>query len=313
MLAPWYRLVEDGDRLLFEHGRSVVVLEGRAVRALLPALLPLLDGTRTVDEVVARLGEAVPLGEAVRPAVELALGLLDTNGLLVEGPAPEAGSPPSAVALAALYGLAPAAAVERLRLASVAVIGDSATGEAIARLLHAAGVGAVHEGTWDYAGEVDVAVVAPSASESPAVAGWNRLALERGIRWLGVRPFDGLAATVGPLAVPGESACYECLLHRLAAHVEYGRDLVRIESSAPAAGELAPIDAIAAGVAAQLALGWVAGLDTTLPGALYVLELRPVLSLTSHPILRVPRCPACSTVECLAPPLPWHEAEVEAA
>jgi bacteriocin biosynthesis cyclodehydratase domain-containing protein len=307
LLAPWYRLVEDGDRLLLEHGRSVVVLEGRAVRVFLPALLPLLDGKRTVDEVVARLGEAA------RPAVALALDLLGANGLLAEGPAPEPGAPPSAAALAAFYGLAPTVAVDRLRSASIGVVGGAAAGGAIARLLQEAGVGAVVRGGWEDAGEVDLAIVAPSASEAPAVASWNRLALERGTRWLGVRPFDGLVTTVGPLIVPGESACYECLLHRLAAHVDYGRDLVRIESSTSAAGDLTPLHAIAAGVAAQLALGWVVGLDSTLPGSLHVLELRPVLSLASHPILRVPRCPACSTAERLARPLPWHEAGSEAA
>lgn len=307
MLAPWYRLVEDGDRLLLEHGRSVVVLEGRAVQVLLPALLPLLDGTRTADEIVARLGEPV------RPAVEFALELLGTNGLLVDGPAPAAGAPPSALGLAAQYGAASAVVIERLRLAAVGIVGDSATGETIARLLHSAGVGTVARLGWGDPGDVDLAIVAPSAIESPAVSSWNMLALARGIRWLGVRPFDGLIAAVGPLVVPGESACHECLLHRLAAHVDYGCDLVRIESSAPAAGELAPLQSIVAGVAAQLALGWVAGLDTTLPGVLHVLELRPALSLVSHPILRVPRCPACSTAEQLAPPLPWHEAEPEAA
>ncbi len=306
MLAPWYRLVEDGDRLLLEHGRSVVVLEGRAVRLLLPALLPLLDGTRTIDEVVVRLGEPA------RPAVELALGLLDSNGVLAEGPALELGAPASASWLAAHYGLAPAVAVGRLRGASVGVIGDSWAGEAIARILHSAGVGTVVRGGWDGVDAVDLTVVAPSAIESPRLTGWNALALESGRCWLGVRPFDGLIATVGPLVVPGESACYECLLHRLAAHLEYGRDLLRIESSPPTAGELAPVHAITAGVAAQLVLGWAAGCDTTLPGALHVLELRPVLSVASHPILRVPRCPACSTAERLAPPLPWHEAESEA-
>ncbi|HEX4520117.1 MAG TPA: TOMM precursor leader peptide-binding protein [Gaiellaceae bacterium] len=307
MLAPWYRLVEDGDRLLLEHGRSVVVLEGRAVRVFLPVLLPLLDGTRTVDEIVARLGEAA------RPALDLALELLGTNGLLVEGPAPAPGAPASALGLAAHYGVSPAVAAERLRLAAIGIAGTSKTAEVLARLLHAAGVGAVSRLAWDDTGEVDLAIVVPASVESPLVSSWNRLALRRGTRWLGVRPFDGLIGTVGPLVVPGESACHECLLHRFAAHVDYGRDLIRIEGTPPAAGELAPLDSIAAGVAAQLALGWVAGLDTTLPGVIHVLEVRPALSVTSHPILRVPRCPACSTAEELAPPLPWHEAEPAAA
>ncbi len=307
MLAPWYRLVEDGDRLLLEHGRSVVVLEGRAVRALLPALLPLLDGSRTVDELVASLGVAA------RPAVELALDLLATNGLLVEGPLAGFGAPRSALALAAAHGLAPSVAVERLRQATIGVVGGSPTGEAVARLLQLAGVGGVARGSWEGARDVDLVVVAPAAGEATSLTEWNAVALERGTRWLGVRPFDGMISTVGPLVVPGESACHVCLLHRLAAHVEYGDDLVRVESTAPAAGEVGPLDAVCAGVAAQFVLGWAVGRDTTIPGVLYVIETRPVLSLTANTVLRVPRCPACSTAATLAPPLPWHEAEPAAA
>ena len=77
LLAPWYRLVADGERLLLEHGRSVVCFRGAAVRVLLPALLPLLDGTRSVGEVVAAAGPAAA------PAIEQALELLEQNGLLV--------------------------------------------------------------------------------------------------------------------------------------------------------------------------------------------------------------------------------------
>src|SRR5439155_20400641 len=79
LLAPWYRLVGDGDRLLLEHAQVVVVLEGAAVRKLLPALLPLLDGTRTADDLVARLGAAA------RPAVELAPGPLPAHDPLAAG------------------------------------------------------------------------------------------------------------------------------------------------------------------------------------------------------------------------------------
>src|SRR6266849_5924849 len=63
-LAPWYRITDVEGGLALEHGHSVVRLDGAATRRLLPALLPLLDGTRTVDQVVTCVGEPA------RPAVE---------------------------------------------------------------------------------------------------------------------------------------------------------------------------------------------------------------------------------------------------
>lgn len=303
LLAPWYRLVEDGDRLLLEHGRSVVVLEGAAVRALLPRLLPLLDGSHTADEV------ARGLGESARPAIDRALELLAAHGLLVEGPGLAEGEPSAAAALAAEYGLAPAVAAARLRSASVGVVGSSSVGAGVARLLHASGVGTVRQLEWEEGGEVDVAVAAPAGHEARALSAWNTLAIEHGQRWLLLRPYDGLAVTVGPLVVPGESSCYECLLLRLAGHVEYGSDLRRIEEAPVQAAAGAPLDAMAAGLVSQLVLAWLGGGDTSLPGLLHVLEARPSPSLTAHRVLRVPRCPACSLSERVAPPLPWHEAE----
>jgi bacteriocin biosynthesis cyclodehydratase domain-containing protein len=303
LLAPWYRLVEDGDRLLLEHARSVVVLEGAAVRALLPTLLPLLDGSRTADEVATELGE--PAG----PAIDRALELLAAHGLLVEGPRPAEGEPPAAAAVAAEYGLSLSAAATRLRSARVGVVGGSAVGAAVARLLHASGVGGVRQLDWGEGAEVDIAVAAPAGQEARALSGWNALAIEQGLRWLPLRPYDGQSLTVGPLVVPGESCCYECLLLRLEGHVEYGRDLRRIEESPVQAVAGAPLDAMAAGLASQLVLGWLGGCDTRLPGLLHVLETRPSPALAAHRVLRVPRCPACSPAERIATSLPWHEAE----
>ena len=88
-LAPWCRVVEDDARVLVEHGGTLVTLEGRAAGSLLPALLPLLDGTRTVDDV----GAAV--GERARPAVDRALELLAHHRLLVDGPRSRARRSPS--------------------------------------------------------------------------------------------------------------------------------------------------------------------------------------------------------------------------
>lgn len=299
LLVPWCRLVEDGDRLLLERARSVVVLEGGAVRTLLPELLPLLDGSRTRAE----LGEA--LGAAARPAVDRALDVLATNGLLVEGGA-EAGQ--GALAVAAAYRLDPAEADRRLREARVALVGGSRLGTTVARQLRRSGIGRVEPAGWETDGEFDLAVVSPLPSEGGNLESWNAHALGRGIRWLAVRPFDGATATIGPLVVPGESPCHACLLLRLAGHLEYGSDFARIERTPLRVEPGAALETIAAGVAAHLALAWIGGRDTRLPGLVHVLESGPPLALSAHPLLRVPRCPACSPGARLAPPLPWHEA-----
>jgi hypothetical protein len=57
-----------------------------------------------------------------------------------------------------------------------------------------------------------------------------------------------------------------------------------------------------------VALRWLLGRDRTLAGTLYTLDLLPELRLAGHTVLRVPRCPACSTAEHAAPLLPWHAA-----
>ncbi|HWE81526.1 MAG TPA: TOMM precursor leader peptide-binding protein [Gaiellaceae bacterium] len=307
-MAPWYRLVEDGDRLVLEHGRSAVVLEGRAVRALLPRLLPLLDGTRSGHDLAAELGVAI------RPAIDQVLELLAASGLLLDGPTPAEPGCPAARVVAAAYGLSPSDAAARLGSASLGVVGSGRAGAEVARLLHAAGVGEVRKLSWrpsDHAGRLDLAVVTPSPHEAAELAGWNTAALESGLSWLGARPFDGRVAMVGPLVVPGESCCHECLLHRLAGHVEYGSDLAAVEAVPVEAGESPTLERIAAGVTAHLALCWLGGRDPALPGVLYAIEARPRLAFHAHTVLRVPRCPACSPVERRAPRVPWHEAEIE--
>src|SRR5439155_11165523 len=113
LLAPWYRVVGDGERLLLEYAQSLVVLEGAAVRTLLPALLPLLDGTRSVDDLAARLGPPA------RPAIEAALGLLADHGVVIDGPDAPPDVRDAARAVAAVHRLPPAVAADRLRSASV--------------------------------------------------------------------------------------------------------------------------------------------------------------------------------------------------
>jgi bacteriocin biosynthesis cyclodehydratase domain-containing protein len=212
--------------------------------------------------------------------------------------------------VAAAYGLAPAVAAERLGAASVALVGGggSCLGE-IARLLCAAGLAEVRRSSWRGRGRADLAVVVPAADELDRLHAWNQLALDRNMRWLLVRPYDGRFASVGPLIVPGQSCCYECTLLRRGANAGYADEFVDIEGAPVAARADAGFQALVAGVAAHVVVRWVAGRDKTLPGSLFTLEAQPALKLEEHHVLRVPRCEACSGVARAAPRLPWHAVE----
>ena len=304
-LAPWCRVVQAEDKVVLEYAQRIVALEGGAAVRLVPAVLPLLDGTRTVDEIVR------VLGEPVRPAVENVLSALSDCGLLVEGPPLPADEPlPFAGAATLLATLHPTSnavteAADALRGCSAAVAGGSSAGLEVARLLRASGV-AVEFAAGPVAG-VDLTVCAPSVGELARLRIWNEHALDAALPWLQLLPFDGRYGAVGPLFLPGDTCCHECFRLRRAANLDGGAELALVED-APASYPAAPaVDALAAAVAAQLALGWLVFGDHHAPAAMYALELVPSITLTLHHVHRVPRCPVCSALAGAAPSLPWHK------
>jgi bacteriocin biosynthesis cyclodehydratase domain-containing protein len=302
LLAPWYRVVGDGERLLLEYAQSLVVLEGAAVRTLLPALLPLLDGTRTVDDLTVRLGAPA------RPAIEAALELLSEHGVVVDGPDAPADLRAAARRAAAAFRLTPVAASDRLRAATVGVVGSGGARLDLVRLLDAAGIRDLRRLGWGGRGRVDLAILAPAADEFDRLPGWNRAALRNGTPFLLVRPWDGRAAAVGPLVLPGQTCCYECLLLRRGANSGYGADLAEVEAAPLCAPPDPTLDAVTAALATHLAVRWLVGADLAVPGVVYTVETHPGLQLLEHTVLRVPRCLACSVAERASPPLPWHAA-----
>jgi hypothetical protein len=66
---------------------------------------------------------------------------------------------------------------------------------------------------------------------------------------------------------------------------------------------------VAAGAAAMLALRWLAWRDPLAPGKIQAIELGAGLELAVHHVYRVPRCPVCSGLSDMAPPLPWFKEE----
>ena len=297
LLRPWYRLARLQGRFALEYGRVAIVLEGAATERLVPALLPLLDGRRTVPEIVARLGPSA------EPAILSALEQLAEHRLLTEGP-DDGGE--TASFLASTLDLAPADAAQRLRAVRLGVVGDGALATEIAAALAVEEVDPPVVVGWDGpSASLDLVVVAPSPAELPRLEAWNELALEQGTRWLQVLPANGRFAALGPLFVPDETCCRTCFQLRQAASLEYRTELAELEATpAPFPSPPAVTRAVGA-LAAFLALRWAVGGDFHLAGAFYALELGFPLSLGLHRVYRVPRCPDCSGLEGAAPPSPW--------
>lgn len=304
-LAPWCRLVHDDGRVLLEHAGTLVTLEGAAARSLLPRLLPLLDGTRSVDELVAQLGP--PIG----PAVEKALGLLAENQLLVEGPCVENDEPVTAVATyaAAITGATTqAVAVDVLESARVSVLGAGAAADELVRQLRSSGITHVDPMPLeDDPPPGSFVVAAPEHAHLDALLRVNDRALGCGDPWLQVLPYDGRYAVAGPIFVPRTSGCRVCFVTRCAAASGFDDDFDAIERVPRRTPSPAPLVSIVAALAAVLVVRWLTAADPTLPGRFYALEPGAVLRLRFDRLLRTPRCRACGT-HARAVPSPWFEA-----
>jgi len=113
--------------------------------------------------------------------------------------------------------------------------------------------------------------------------------------------------SVGPLYVPGETSCYACYLLRRRANVGYAEELEALEQAPAAYPSAPPLELAAAGLAALVALRWLAFADPFVPGVVWTLELTSGPWLARHEVFRVPRCSACSGLGDTAPPAPWFE------
>jgi oxazoline/thiazoline synthase len=299
LLAPWWRTVDAGERILFEHAGRMVELRGRAVRALLPSLLPLLDGTHTHAEIIGRLGEAA--GPSVRKALEV----LDAHGLLAEGPH-VAGDDAADYVATACPDVSPSVARAALSASRVVVHGSSQAAAEVERLLANANVEVERlDPGRELSATVALVVTAPTPAETGALPSTNARRLEDGVPWLALLPSDGRVTTVGPLYVPGRTACHSCFIVRRGATSGFEDDFDLVESRPVAAPRPSAFDEMTAALAVLVSLRWLAAADPTLPGVAYALELTGVPTLTAHRVLRVPRCTACG--QAGPPPNPWFK------
>lgn len=197
--------------LLFAGASATQVLLGRSARTRIPQILALMDGTRTVEQ----LASAMP-ALTVRD-IRNVEALLHSRGLLEDGTS--APAPALFEDVDALLGrwiditrqnANRTDAWARLRDQQVAIVGGTASAPLLEEQLRRSGVGAVRscdDIRGDVAGTSLVIGLAEGDADDPTACHLD--AVNRGIRSLHVR-VSAEAVEVGPLFVPGDSACPSC-------------------------------------------------------------------------------------------------------
>ena len=264
----------DGVFLLSETG--TVMLGGR-----LPKLLvPLIDGQRSVDEIVNELA-----GHASAAQVYYALLELERQGYLIEGAMPLGRTE---AAWWSAQGIDPRTASQRLAESSVAVValGDVAV-EPLRSALRSVGLMASEPGQF--------LIVLTDDYLRGDLQTFNEKALRGGRPWLLVKPV-GSSIWLGPLFRPGKTACWECLAQRLRAtrptetylRARTGRtDVLPVSRGWNSATLQVALNLVAAEVAR-----WVVRGEGECEGTVITLDVWSGMTRT-HAVVRRPQCPAC--------------------
>ena len=186
----------------FVGGEHEQVIRGKSVHTLLPRLLPLLDGRRTLAE-IARAAPGVPAAH-----VAGAVSLLYSRGLLEEGAAASEARCPDVLAFLGRHIDVSRAnpnretAFARLAVASVLIQGPEVFSAELLRQLSESGVGEVRRDGSRGAKPTLGVVLSTAAGPAPSC--------ELDQRYFFVR-FGRDEVHLGPLVVPGITACVSCL------------------------------------------------------------------------------------------------------
>lgn len=125
---------------------------------------------------------------------------------------------------------------------------------------------------------------------------WNEFCLHNNIHFLPVYLQD-MVGYLGPLVVPGETACLACLRQRQNSHLQDLQLRALVETNATQGQSIVGIHPAAIGTLAQTAVfeltHFFGEMPFPRPGRLIRIDLMAG-STQSKPVLKVPRCPACS-------------------
>jgi oxazoline/thiazoline synthase len=265
---------------------GVVVLSENGARALhgkvYELVTALIDGAHDADSIVDALA-----GQLEPAMVYYALALLEKNGYICES---SPTIPPEAAGFWSGLDLDPRAALAALaaRRVRVRTVGD-VDAAPLSQALETLGITVTEDDGAEFEAVVTDDFLRAGLTDV------NRAALARGRPWLLVKP-GGVEPWIGPLFVPPETACYQCLRQRLQRNrlvhtfVADKKGLSEIPRPGPASLS-ATVDA-ACDIAAVEVAKFLAGAPLGLAGKVLSVDARD-WAVRAHALLKHPGCEAC--------------------
>lgn len=251
-------------------------------------LAPLLDGQRSVDEIVDCLQ-----GHVSAPMVYYAIELLRNKGYVVDA---TLSMPPAQAAFWDVLHGDPADIVRRLRNAMVTVVSyGNVDPVPFQTMLASLGVRVGDEGAYW--------VVLTDDYLQGGLDTFNREALTRSRSWMLVKPM-GTELCIGPLFVPSKTGCWLCLASRLRGHRKIESYLQGRENSCePFFTSLAALPSTlntALNIAATETAKWIVrGTNERLAGRVVTLNALS-LEQRDHVLVRRPQCAHCGDPHAFA-------------
>ncbi|ROQ65383.1 ribosomal protein S12 methylthiotransferase accessory factor [Streptomyces sp. CEV 2-1] len=264
--------------------RGVTTLHG----VLADVLVPLLDGTRSLNEILRAASSVLTTEE-----VEDGLARLSGAGLLrfCDPALAATGTDPVAEAywdLAGLDGTRTAAGLAGSRLRVLPLNGVDAAPVLAASRESGLGLTAADA-------DAELTLVLCDDYLSPELERVDAEHRATGKPWLLTR-LCGYEPWIGPFFRPGEGACWSCLAHRVEQHRGYEEPLQRaLGLDGPLARPFASLSAgrvMAAQSAVLEAAKWLAGLRYADQGAIRTVDTL-TLSTRVHTVSRIPQCSSC--------------------
>lgn len=320
-LAPWVHIIDLGDqRLQIRSAELSFSLPHKLFVTAFQAIQPLLDGYHDLN-LIESSG-----GENLKPTtIRYLLKILSSHGVLLEGmevhelPLPEkeiSGLQSQFDFWSHFFsdGNQPLAIICKTR---IGLVGNGNLIRGINESLRSIGFRNIDQLEWvgtpndqetltRHFGGVDYLIACQASSNPKFYDLINDYCLKSSTRWIKVN-IEGTTGLLGPTIIPYQTACYKCYERRIASNMQdledydiFQKTLAEVNGSV-SEGSLPPLESI---LSNQVVLELARILTSFAPpqtiGRFYEIS-GTTLSSKAHPVLRVPRCPACR------PPSPDRE------